>query len=472
MASDPFFLFTRCAVAAIAVTAALAQSGSLFERIGERLTVNALKADVSFLASDALEGRGTPSRGLDIAAEYIAAEFRRAGLEPAGDDGYFQTAPFESVTPGAEGAAFTLEVGGRTLKAPAMSVRAHAALDLSHAAAIKVAAPDSAPPPEQVKGKVLLVVSSRRVARIPADSQAALVVMLGGAEPRLREASAATPPMLTVTDPEIRAAVAGMPVGPVEATISAHIPAPTVTPVKLRNVAGVLPGADPVLKDTYVVLTAHYDHLGIRGTGEGDRIYNGANDDASGTASLIEIANAFGGLAARPRRSILFLALFGEELGDLGSRYYARHPIVPLAKTIADLNLEQLGRTDETGEGEKLGQFNLTGFDLTNLAAILRPYGKQAGVNVVDDKARSDAFFERSDNAAFAVAGVPSTTLSVTYVFGDYHQPGDQWPKLNYENMARVDRAIALALYGLADSGEEPRWNAENPKTETYRKAR
>jgi hypothetical protein len=104
MASDPFFLFTRCAIAVLAVGAALAQ-------IGERVTANALRADVSFLASDALEGRGTPSRGLDIAAEYIAAEFRRAGLEPAGDDGYFQTASFSSVTPNTEGLEFTLEVG-------------------------------------------------------------------------------------------------------------------------------------------------------------------------------------------------------------------------------------------------------------------------------------------------------------------------------------------------------------------------
>ena len=465
-------------MAAIAIGAALAQTGSLWQRIGERLTANALKADVSFLASDALEGRATPSRGLDIAAEYIAAEFRRAGLEPAGDDGYFQTAPFVNVTPNAEGLEFTLEVGGRTLKASEMSVQAGAALDLTHAGAIKVAATDFALPPEQVKGKVLLVEPSGPVTRALANTQAALVVMLRAAAPargrtsQLRDASAATAPRLTVADAAIRAALAGVPPGPMEATVSVHMAAPTVTPVKLRNVAGVLRGSDPRLKDTFVVLTAHYDHLGIRGQGEGDHIYNGANDDASSTASLLEIAGALRGLAARPRRSILFLALFGEELGGLGSQYYTRHPIFPLEKTIADINLEQLGRTDETGEGEKLGQFNLTGFDFTNLAAILRPYGKQAGVKVVKDEAKSDAFFARSDNAAFAAAGVPSTTLSVTYVFGDYHKPGDEWPKLNYENMARVDRAIALAAYGLADGAEVPRWNAENPKTEAYRKAR
>jgi hypothetical protein len=489
-------LFLRAAVAAVAASTALAQADSVLQRIGERLTANGLKADVSFLASDALEGRGTPSRGLDIAAEYIAAEFRRAGLEPAGDDGYFQTASFSSVTPNTEGLEFTLEVGGRAIQAgkASMSVQAGAALDLSHAGAIKIVPTDTvameaflALPAEQVKGKVLLVQLSDpmgradpRLAQVFANPQAALVVLLRPAvpralgTPRLQDASpaAAAAPMLMLADAAIRADVAAAPAGPMEGTVSVHVPAPTATPVKLRNVAGVLRGSDPALQDRFVVLTAHYDHLGVRGQGEGDHIYNGANDDASGTASVMEIAGTLGGLAARPRRSILFLALFGEELGDLGSQYYARHPIFPLAKTIADINLEQLGRTDESGDGEKLGQFNLTGFDFTNLAAILRKYSEPAGVKVVKDEAKSDSFFGRSDNAAFAVAGVPSTTLSVTYVFGDYHRPGDKWPKLDYENMAKVDRAIALAAFGLADGTEEPRWNAENRKTEAYRKAR
>jgi len=488
----------RIALAAMAVSAALGQTDSLTSRIGERLTANGLKADVSFLASDALEGRGTPSRGLDIAAEYIASEFRRAGLEPAGDDGYFQTAPFTSVTPNAEGLEFTLEAGGRTIAAgkAAMSIQRGGPLDLSHAGAIQIVAADTAAmdaffalPAGQVKGRVLLVELPEaasnvrpdpRLARILTGDQAALVVLLGpmapaaGRGPQLRDASSPAParPTLMVGDTAVRAAVAALPAGPMEATVSVHMPEPIATPVKLRNVAGVLRGSDPQLKDTFVVLTAHYDHLGIRGQGEGDRIYNGANDDASGTASLIEIANALSGLASRPRRSILFLALFGEEKGLLGSRYYARHPIYPLAKTLADINLEQLGRTDETGEGEKLGQFNLTGFDFTDLAASLRKYAEPAGVKVVKDEAKTDAFFTRSDNAAFATVGVPSTTLSVTYVFSDYHQPGDEWPKLDFENMAKVDRAIALAAFGLADGVEVPQWNAENPRTEAYRKAR
>jgi len=219
------------------------------------------------------------------------------------------------------------------------------------------------------------------------------------------------------------------------------------------------------------VLTAHYDHLGVRGTGEGDHIYNGANDDASGTSSVIEIAKALAALGQRPRRSIVFMTVFGEELGDLGSRYYCQHPVFPLAKTVADINLEQLGRTDDTG-GPRLLRFNLTGFDYTNIAAFLSKAGEQTGIKVVQDEANSDTFFDRSDNAAFAEAGVPSTTLSVSYVFPDYHRPGDEWPKLDYDNMAKVDGAVALGVYRIADSAEAPRWNKANPKTSRYVQAR
>jgi Zn-dependent M28 family amino/carboxypeptidase len=249
------------------------------------------------------------------------------------------------------------------------------------------------------------------------------------------------------------------------------MPAPVERSVKLRNVIGVLRGADPSLRDTYVLLTAHYDHLGLRGAGPGDHIYNGANDDASGTASVIEIARTLAALPVRPKRSIVFLALFGEEMGLLGSRYYAQHPVFPLAKTVADLNLEQLGRTDDE-TGRRVGVLNATGFDYTNITGVLARAGEEFGIRLVKDEESSDAFYGRSDNQAFADAGVPSHTLSVGYVFPDYHQPGDEWPKLDYENLAKVARAVALGLYRIADNAEPPKWNTDNPKTAPYAKAR
>ena len=332
-------------------------------QVQPKITANDLKADVSFLASDALEGRATPSKGLDIAAEYIAAEFRRAGLEPAGDDEYFQTADFKSV----------------------------------------------------------------------------LSLLLAG--------------------------------GPAQNSLARRLAPVARQPVKLRNVIGVLRGSDPALKDTYLALTAHYDHLGVGGGGEGGQIFNGANDDASGTSSVIEIAKALAALPQRPRRSIVFMMLFGEELGVLGSRYYCQHPVFPLARTVADINLEQLGRTDDN-EGPRLLQFNLTGFDYTDIAAFLSKAGGETGIKVVKDGRNSDSFFSRSDNTAFAEAGVPSTTLSVSYIYPDYHRPGDKWPKLDYDNMARVDGAVALGVFRMADSAEAPQWNKANRKTARYVKAR
>src|SRR5580765_1091852 len=163
------------------------------------ITANSLRGSVSFLASDLLEGRNTPSRGLDIAGEYIASQFRRLGLEPAGDDGYFQTV------------------------------------------VVRPEDPDSP---------------------------------------------------------------------------------------KSRNVAAILRGSDPQLKDTYVMLSAHYDHRGLAESGD-DKIFNGANDDASGTASVLEVANALAALHPRPKRSVLFILFCGEEKGRRGSRYYVDHPLVP-----------------------------------------------------------------------------------------------------------------------------------------------
>jgi Zn-dependent M28 family amino/carboxypeptidase len=292
----------------------------------------------------------------------------------------------------------------------------------------------------------------------------------GNRNARLKEAGAGgAVPILVVGDAAILSALAATPGA--EATVSVHIPAPTVIPVQLRNVIGTLRGSDPVLKDTYLLISAHYDHLGIRDDGAADRIFNGANDDASGTASAIEIAGAIGALPERPKRSIVFMALFGEEQGELGSRYYAAHPVFPLAQTIADVNLEQLGRTDDT-QGPHVGMSNLTGFDFTDIPTFLSRAGEQTGVRAVKDEKNSDPYFTRGDNAAFSAAGVPSPTISVAYDFPDYHKAGAEWQKLDYEHMAKVGRAIALAAIDIANNLRAPQWNANNPNVEQFVKAR
>jgi hypothetical protein len=456
---------------------------------------NGLKADVSFLASDALKGRATPSPGLDAAAEYIASAFRRAGLDPAGDNGYFQTAPYVNVTPVVEGIEFSVETSQGSIKArqQSMALQQAAAADLNRRAVVIVSSTKTDMlSPEQVRGKALAIDYSEGVRPVPSNAainmgaltarlQPSLVVLLrpgaSGANVNSKVYEAGAAPevaVLSIWDEAVRSALSPGKAGPVEATISVHIPLPASVPVELRNVVGVLRGSDPILRDTYILVTAHYDHLGAadscRPAGD-DRICNGANDDASGTASVIEIANALSALGSRPKRSIVFMTFFGEELGLLGSRYYAAHPVFPLAKTMADLNLEVLGRTDVDG-GSSVGILNVTGYDYSTLTGFIRRAGEAAGVKVPKDEQRNVRYFALSDNRALADAGVPAHTLSVGYEYPDYHRPGDEWPKLDYENLANVDRAIALAVYEVADSLKAPEWNKDIPATERYIKAR
>ena len=305
--------------AVLSALAAVAQAPSVSQQLITLLTANGLKADVSFLASDLLEGRGTPSRGLDLAAEYIASQFRRAGLEPVGDDGYFQTANFATVTANPDGLELTLDAGGNSVKAVAGSVTIQdpAATDLSGVAVVRVSSDDQAAmlalTPDQVNGKVLVIEAGAQPAGggrgrggatiVGAHAlKPAAVIMLqpaagagrggaaggrGGGRPR-DASTLASFTTLACTDAAFRAALDAA----ASPTISLHVAAPKIDPVKLRNVIGLLRGSDPVLKDTYLLVTGHYDHLGIRDNGTADHIYNGADDDASGTSIVIEIANA------------------------------------------------------------------------------------------------------------------------------------------------------------------------------------
>ena len=282
-----------------------------------------MKGDVQFLASDLLEGRGTPSRGLDVAAAYIASQFQAAWLKPIHGDSYLQTRKF----------------------------------------------PDGS---------------------------------------------------------------------------------------KASNVIGILPGSDPELAKTYIVVSSHYDHLGMKPEGHGgDRIYNGANDDASGSASVLGIARALSAISPRPKRSIVFITFFGEEKGFWGSTFYMEHPVVPLQQTIADINLEQVGRTDAP-EGPLIRKAQVTGFEFSDIGKTLRAAGAQTGIEVLDD--HRDDTFERSDNFPFAKHGIPAHTVGVAWEYPDYHDVGDDWQKLDYVNMAKVDEMIAEAVLLMANNPERPKW--------------
>lgn len=435
----------------------------------------ALRGHVSFLASDALEGRGTPSRGQDVAVEYIAAQFRRIGLEPAGDDGYFQTATWQYAERKADDVALSVAAGGNTITVPAGGATGNFldpvvlgatpavfmswkdALENSEAANGKVLVVPAAPVPgaarqlqEKLKGKPALVIMIDRERRHGAGTGGWLI---DPEQPRPRNA----PPVLVLHAPDAAAALEKG-----GASVTARVAAPSIRPVKLRNVVGVLRGSDPQLKNTYVLMTAHHDHVGIR---DGE-IYNGANDDASGVVSVIEAANMLAARKERPRRSIVFMTLWGEELGLLGAKYYARHPVFPLKDTVAMLNLEQTGRTDDS-EGKQLNSVAMTGFDFSTVGEMLKKSAERTGIRLWKHAAFSDQFFSRADNQALADAGVPAHTLSVAYGFPDYHGKDDTWDKLDYDNMARVTRMLAEGAYDIANAAERPAWTSA-PKAAGY----
>jgi hypothetical protein len=374
------------------------------------ISAQSLRGHLSFIASDLLEGRATPSKGLDLAAEYIASQFRRAGLEPVGDDGYFQTATLLQREPNWDGFQMTFSAGGKSI-----SIDKTEAYLLPDGALNLLDVPVVSADQTETRGKVVFLTAPRGRANF---DQSALVLALSpniptGPQVRDPEAGPARS-MNVVNKPELAAFLKDNP----DAKLTLHMAAPIEHPVKVHNVAALLRGSDPQLADTYVMLTAHYDHLGAR--------FNGANDDGSGTVSVVEIASAIAAFPKHPARSILFMTFFGEERGLVGSRYYGRHPLVPLEKTVADLNLEQIGRTDAT-DGPQIGTASITGFDFSELPGVLAEAGKIAGIRVYKNEQASDPYFARSDNQALADVGIPAHTLCVAFDYPDNHKATDHW---------------------------------------------
>ncbi len=221
--------------------------------------------------------------------------------------------------------------------------------------------------------------------------------------------------------------------------------------VKGSNVVGMIKGSDPLLADEVVLVTAHYDHLGIGAPVAGDSIYNGADDDASGCISLIEMARALRN-GPRPKRTIIFVAITGEEVGGLGTSWYLSHPVRPLANTVVDLNMEMIARPDSLVGG--FGKAWLTGYERSTLGDLLAANA----MDLVPDLRPGQQFFNRSDNIGFARAGIPAHTISSFNLHPDYHTVRDNPNTIDAAHMANVISQTARALRFLAD-GPRPTWH-------------
>ena len=236
------------------------------------------------------------------------------------------------------------------------------------------------------------------------------------------------------------------------------------------NVAGILPGSDPKLKDEYVVMSAHLDHVGVGRAINGDTIYNGAMDDASGIASILEIARMMKESGAKPKRSILFVAVAAEEKGELGSRYFASHPTVDRKHIVADINLDMFMPLFE------LKWIEVQGLAESTLGDTIREAAKEYGVQVQADKEPDQNRFIRSDQYSFIREGVPSLAFKFGYEFGTpqdkifhdwmrdrYHKPSDDLNQpVDKASAAKFNRIIVSLLQRIADGATRPQWKDDS----------
>jgi Zn-dependent M28 family amino/carboxypeptidase len=237
------------------------------------------------------------------------------------------------------------------------------------------------------------------------------------------------------------------------------------------NVMAKLQGSDPLLKDEYLVYTAHLDHLGIGEAVQGDKIYNGALDNASGSAVLLEVAQAFCRMNSRPRRSILFVAVTGEEAGLLGSDYFAHYPTVPKNMVVANVNM------DEVAMFWPVEDVVAFGAEHSSLGEVIRKVAERMHLGVSPDPFPAQVVFIRSDQYSFVKQGIPAMMPSIGFkssdpkinpinIFGNwyetrYHQPQDdmEQPGLNFESAAQYARFAFLCGYLITEEKQRPTWN-------------
>lgn len=226
-------------------------------------------------------------------------------------------------------------------------------------------------------------------------------------------------------------------------------------PLKGTNVIGVVEGSDPVLKNECVVYMAHYDHLGIGKDGD---VYNGADDNGSGTVALLELAKAFQSLKVKPKRSILFLWVTGEEIGLFGSEYYVNHPVFPIEKTDACINIDMIGRVYEPRDSVwKNSPKQVKDYDgVYTLASNFCPQMLEISdsacksLNLVPDKSLPERFIRSSDQYNFHKKGVPILNVATGY-HADYHKVTDEVSRINFDKMKRVVDLCFLVGYKIAD---------------------
>jgi len=499
------------------------------------VTANQLKEHLTFIASDELEGRDTPSRGLDIAAMYIAKHLANWGVRPAGDGGtYFQKFPIRRSKIDAQN--MRLELNGQPFvyaedyfsTLTQASVPASNLVYAGHGWVIK-SKNINAYQGIDVKDKIIIVVTGLPKGVTQNDLQGAqgvdwfspsLYAQANGAKAvitfgtfgdlanwqatRWRQTergsvsfgnpqNQSTVPTITAT-PRLMNAIFQGEKSSAANIFTKAIQQDSVEPFELKatkkislnvslkseiihsqNVVGVLEGSDPVLKNEYVAVGAHYDHIGMNPFAAGeDKISNGADDDGSGTVAVMAIAEAMS-KGVRPKRSMLFIWHAGEEKGLWGSEYFTDNPTVPITSIITELNIDMIGRYQNPGDENPLnkalpkqGEIFLIGSRMMSTELGELSDGVNKGfLNLsynfkYDDPKDPEQFFYRSDHFNYARKGVPI----IFYMDGshaDYHQVSDSIEKINFESMEKVTRTILATGWELANRATRPKVDKSLP---------
>jgi Zn-dependent M28 family amino/carboxypeptidase len=490
---------------------------------------NAWWAHVQFLASDDLRGRDTGSDGYRRAAEYVAKQFADAGLQPAGTNGFLQPIDFEVRRLDESNSSLSLERAGKTeaLKLgadatlrvsgdPAPSTKAQAVfvgygfavpelgyneladVDLHGKIAVYLSGgPANIPGPLkahyqsseqrwaalQKAGAIgIATIGNPKNSDIPWEraSQARLQPSMSLADPKLRSAGPHFSTSINPAQADKWFADSGhtiaellaiadknelLPKFPLKVTVHATV-AVVRTKVSSPNVIGVLLGSDLKLKNEYVVISAHLDHVGVGLPINGDTIYNGAMDNASGVASLIEVARHLKAAGIHPRRSILFAAVTAEEKGDLGSEYFAHHPTVPQRQIVADLNMDMFLPLF------RLQYLEVQGLDESTLGDDVRAVAETQSVIIQADKEPDRNRFIRSDQYSFVKVGVPALAFKFGWIKGTpeettfqdwirtrYHAPSDDLDQpVDTPAAAHFDHLLLLLATRVADADTRPTW--------------
>jgi hypothetical protein len=236
--------------------------------------------------------------------------------------------------------------------------------------------------------------------------------------------------------------------------------------IEERNVVGIIEGSDPKLKEEYIIITAHFDHVGIRSAIESDSIYNGADDNAAGTCTLLGVAKTFAENNYKPGRSILFASVSGEEMGIHGSRYLAGHMPMDLKKAYVNVNFEMTGHSEDLGRGN----YYMTGCKYSNLDDVLQEFTATTEFTLIDTIAMANRLFYASDNIAFGrldrtegmITGIPCGTF-VTTLHGDHiHKPWDETDLFDFEHMAGLVNHFAEMVLWLSHSHMDIDWTDPN----------